>query len=206
MDKLIKLNRFTTLPVLLDLLYRQKLVLLNPATWQDQNDAQIILAYQQKAQVKDLFTLCFSHRSETIHLWKAFADGPAGCCIEFSARKLTEIFDKTKGIRHSKVEYKSIRNAGENAFKLKQIPFIKRRPYAVEQEYRVIWEGKSNKGCFELDVPIETINRITFNQQMPEPVYQSVKKLLIKNFKPLKNKINRSTIYKNETWLNYFRN
>jgi hypothetical protein len=205
MEKLIKLNRFTTLPILLDLLERKKLVLLDPATWQDQNDAQIILAYKQKAGIKDLFTLCFTHRSETIHLWKAFADGPAGCYIEFSARKLIEIFDKTKGMRHGVVEYKSIRNAGENAFKLKQIPFIKRRPYAVEQEYRVIWEGKTAKNCFELDIPVEIINRITFNQQMPLPVYQSIKKLLIKNYPPLKNKINRSTIYKNETWLNYFR-
>ena len=35
-----KLNRFTTLPVLLDLLKRKRLVLLDPAVWEDKNDSE----------------------------------------------------------------------------------------------------------------------------------------------------------------------
>lgn len=48
--KITKLNRFTTLPVLLDLLQRQKLTLLDPKSWEDKNDSEIILEYKNKKE------------------------------------------------------------------------------------------------------------------------------------------------------------
>lgn len=205
MNKLIKLNRFTTLPVALDLLHRQKLVLLDPVSWDDKNDTEIILEYKRKAKIKSLFALCFTHNSETIHHWKTFANGPSGCCIEFSARKLTEIFKKVKGLRHGLVNYHSIQEAGRLPFKLSEIPFIKRKPYQFEREYRVIWEGNSEAAYQEIDLPLTVINRITFSQQMPEPVFESVKELLVTNYAALKNKISHSTIYLNKNWVNHFK-
>ncbi|WP_317897091.1 hypothetical protein [Aurantibacillus circumpalustris] len=204
MKNLINLNRFTTLPILLDFLEKQKLVLLDPISWEDKNDSEVILEYKRKAKIKSVFALCFTDSGETIHHWKTFAKGNNGCCIEFNANKLTEIFDKTPGIRHGNVNYKSI-NEEMQPFKLKDFPFIKRLPYKFEREYRVIWEGKSTKPYFEIKVPIEIIRRITFSQQMPESVFNTVKFNLIKNYPSLKNKINHSTIYRNELWINYFK-
>jgi hypothetical protein len=86
--ELKKLNRFTTLPVLLDLLKRKRLVLLNPATWEDKNDSEILKEYKRRKNLPNLFALCFSYGDETIHHWKTFADGISGCCIEFDAPKL----------------------------------------------------------------------------------------------------------------------
>ncbi len=43
-----KLNRYTTLPVLLDLLQRKKLTLLNPEFWEEKNDSEIILEYKRR--------------------------------------------------------------------------------------------------------------------------------------------------------------
>jgi hypothetical protein len=205
MDKLIKLNRFTNLPILIDLLERQKLVLLDPASWDDKNDTDIILEYKRKAKIDKLFALCFTHENETIHHWKTFSNGPSGCCIEFSADKLIEIFKTVKGLRHGKVSYKKINDAGSMPFDLQSIPFIKRKPYEFEREYRAIWEGKGEVNYLEIDIPISIVRRITFSQQMPEIVFESVKAMLAKNYKSLAGKINRSTIYRNDRWINYFR-
>ncbi len=199
-NTIYKLNRFTTLPVLLDLLERQKLVLLDPKSWDDRNDTEVILTYKRKAAISKLFALCFSHSSETIHHWKTYANGSSGCCIEFSARKLMEIFDNTPGLRHGKVTYKTI-NEVQTSFPLSEMPFIKRKPYECEREYRAIWEGDSPNDCFELDVPLSTINRITISQQMPEQVFKTLKQLL-KTSSP--NKVNRSTIYENKIWISRF--
>ena len=38
-----RLNRYTTLPVLLDMLKRKRLVLLDPASREDKNDSEILL-------------------------------------------------------------------------------------------------------------------------------------------------------------------
>lgn len=200
-----KLNRFTTLPILLDLLERQKLVLLDPSSWDDKNDTLIIEEYKKKATIDKLFVLCFTHESETIHHWKAFASGSSGCCVEFDAVKLRKIFDNTSQVRHGIVEYKKINDSKQFFLDLQNIPFIKRKPYEFEREYRVIWEGRSDNKYYELEVPLEIIKRITFGQQMPESVFESVKSMLVKNYSILNKKIFRSTVYKNKTWIKNFR-
>jgi len=93
-NNITRLNRFTTLPVLLDFLERKKLVLLDPKSWDDKNDTEVILAYKEKKGIEKLFALCFTHDYETIHHWKTFANGSSGCCIEFDADKLIQIFKK----------------------------------------------------------------------------------------------------------------
>lgn len=202
--KILKLNRFTTLPMLLDLLDRRKLVLLDPCSWDDKNDTEIIEEYKKKAKISNLFALCFTHDGETIHHWKTFANGPGGCCIEFSANRLIQVLDGISGLRHRMVEYKKITEA-KSEFELKDIPFIKRKPYQFEREYRVIWEGKTKNAFFEIEITLDLIRRITFSQQMPAPVYEAVKALLIRNFPELKNKINKSTVYRNDVWINHFK-
>jgi hypothetical protein len=199
-----RLNRFTTLPVLLDFLERKKLVLLDPKSWDDKNDTEVILAYKEKKGIEKLFALCFTHDYETIHHWKTFANGSSGCCIEFDADKLIQIFKKAK-LRHGIVEYKKIKEATPNSFKLNQMPFIKRKPYECEQEYRIIWEGTTDENVFELDVPLDTINKITISQQMPEQVFITIKNLLKKTFDDPEKRISRSTIYENKRWINSFK-
>lgn len=46
------LNRFTTLPNLLDFLERKKLVLLDPKSWDDRNDTEVIMAYKEKKNIE----------------------------------------------------------------------------------------------------------------------------------------------------------
>jgi len=102
-SELKKLSRYTTLPVLLDLLKRKKIVLLDPATWEDKNDSEILKEYKKRKKCTNLFALCFSGGDETIHHWKTFADGISGCCIEFDAQKLIDVFANHREIRQNRI-------------------------------------------------------------------------------------------------------
>jgi len=205
-DEIKRLYRYTTLAVLIDLLENSKLVLLDPSlSWEDKNDTLIIEAYKEKAKIESLFALCFTHRSETIHHWKTFAGGSGGCCIQFNADKLFEVLDKIPEIRHGVVEYHKINEAHPAEMDLKKIPFTKRIPYQFEREYRIIWEGKCISKTFSVEIDLGMIQKITFSQQMPEAVFDSVKSFLQRSFPELKRRINRSTIYENKVWINKFK-
>ncbi len=203
--KLSKLNRFTTLPVLLDLLTRKRLVLLDPASWDDKNDSHILLEYKKKRGIKSLCALCFSHGDETIHHWKTFADGISGCCIQFHAEKLLTCFESSPGIRHGPVRYRKLSGVDASSIAISQIPFTKRWPYRCEEEFRIIREGSDNAGFFEVDVDLRSIHKITISQRMPAQVYSTIRDLLRTEFKNPDQRISRSTLYQNDVWINRFK-
>lgn len=206
--KIVRLKRFTTLPVLLDFLQRRKLVLLDPKLWDDRNDSELILEYKKRKNIKNLFALCFTSGDETIHHWKTFSDGPSGCAIEFNAKKLFKILETIPNLRHNKVNYKRLRDVEDEHYKLDidEIPFTKRWPYRCEEEYRIIVENnEENQSLFEIDVPLTIINKITINQQMPSQIYETIKKQLSSIEGQETQRINRSTLYENGRWLKRFK-
>lgn len=205
-NKIRKLNRFTTLPVLLDLLERQKLTLLDPKLWDDRNDSEVILAYKKKKGIKNLFAVCLSHGDETVHHWKTFSDGTSGCVIEFHAEKLFDIINKIPGVRHGKISYKKLLEIEKQGgvIDIENMPFTKRWPYRCEEEYRIIVENSSDETFFEIDITLDIIKRITISQQMPQPIYATIKNYLNALGRDASSKISRSTLYENKRWINRF--
>jgi hypothetical protein len=201
-----RLNRYTTLPVLLDLLERKKLTLLNPELWDDKNDSSVILAYKQKRQIKNLFAVCMSHGDETVHHWKTFSNGTSGCVIEFDAEKLFEVIDQIPNLRHEKVVYRKLSDveAKDAVIDVDKMPFTKRWPFRCEEEYRIIVTDDSDNQFFDVPITLDMIKRITISQQMPEPVYKTIKSYLQSAKGDPKRKINRSTLYENKRWINRF--
>lgn len=200
-----KLNRYTTLPVLLDLLTRKRLVLLDPVSWEDKNDSQILIEYKNRKRVDKLFALCFSHGDETIHHWRTFADGISGCCIEFDKKLLIEKLRGISGLRFKHVAYKKLKDLKDAIIKVNDIPFTKRWPYRCEEEYRIIWEGTTPQNSFEIDIDLQIISKITLNQKMPEIVYQTIRRHLRQAFSDPDKRINRSTLYENQVWIKKFK-
>jgi len=200
-----KINRYTTLPVLLDMLKRKRLVLLDPASWDDKNDSAIMAEYKKRKKVAKLFALCCSLGDETIHHWRTFADGISGCCIEFSPSKLIELLATVDGVRYGPVVYKKINDVKEGTIETDSIPFTKRWPYRCEEEFRIIWEGSAAEKCFEIDFDLSMISRITISQRMPEPVYATIREYLKDAFANPDQKISRSTLYQNDIWIGKFR-
>jgi hypothetical protein len=200
-----KFNRYTTVPVLLDILSRRQLVLLDPATWEDKNDSAVLAEYKRRRRLRALFALCGSQGDETIHHWKAFADGISGCCVEFDLEQLVSVLRELPGVRYGPVKYRRLRDLTDSSVSVAKMPFTKRWPYRCEEEYRIIWESRKPATKFEIEFDLRMIRRITISQHMPDRVYESIRETLRGAFKNPDQKINRSTIYENKIWISKFR-
>lgn len=201
-----KLNRFTTLPFLIDMLKRKKLALVNPNFWEDYNDRETMEVYRKNVNANSIYALCMTHKNETIHHWNAFANGTSGCCIEFSPTKLNAILEKNT-VLHSKTEYVRIMDLSNFPDDKNKIPFLKRYPFEPESEYRIIaTSDEAQKAIFEIDLDLDAIRRITLSSKMPETIFQSNKQTLLEIAPILKNKINHSTLFNNSNWISHFKN
>lgn len=200
-----KLNRFTTIPFLIDLLKRRKLTLLNPIYWEDYNDRATLEAYQKKLKKSSIYALCLTHQNETIHHWNAFANGTSGCCIEFIPEKLIGILNKNNEVIHGKAEYIKIKDLANQKIEIAKLPYLKREPYETENEYRIIaLSDELQKNTFDIQIDLNVIRKITLSNKIPESVFESTKELLLQIFPELKNKISHSTLYENFNWINHF--
>jgi hypothetical protein len=207
------LNRFTTLPVVLDMLMNKHLVFSNPKNWDDKNDSEILEIYKKKkysGKKAKLFALCFLKDHETIHHWKAFADGTSGCCIEFDKGKLTKLLSEYQGVRFGPVIYKRLKDLGDGSVDecVAMIPFIKRWPYRFEKEFRVVWDGITRKNNYEIPLKnFDIITRITLSQNLEktDKLFIKLQNFLSECVLASKIKINWSTVYENrEGWIKKF--
>ncbi|MFZ1528852.1 MAG: hypothetical protein WAT19_08880 [Ferruginibacter sp.] len=203
---LIKLNRFTTIPFLFDLLRRKKLSLLNPAFWEDFNDRETIEIYRKAVKAKSIYALCMTYKNETIHHWNAFANGTSGCCIEFSPGRLTELLDRN-GILHGKTAYIRVRDLATSKIEKERLPFVKREPFSPESEYRLIaLSGKKQEASFDIDIDLDIIRKITISNKVPKTVFESLKASIKEMVPQCRAKIYHSTLYNNADWIGHFRN
>jgi DUF2971 family protein len=202
-----KLNRFTTLPVLLDMVAKDHLVFSSPKFWDDENDTELLEIYRKKKNAKTLLALCFLKDHETIHHWKAFAGGTNGCCIEFDKAMLIKLLsnDESGGLRFGSVIYKKIKDSEDGAIDdcEEMIPFKKRWPYRFEKEFRAIWFGEKDFYAIP-NINFKTlITRITISQLMPRPKFRAFRECLKKS--GIRIPINHSTTYRNKKWIEKFR-
>ena len=198
-----KLNRFTTLPFLIELLKTKKLVLLNLKTWEDHNDTDILLDYKEKQNITGLLALCFTDESETIHHWKAFSSGESGCCIEFDKTKLLDHLSKDKRIEHKKVNYPTI--IGSSKVTQQDIPFTKRLPYKCENEYRVIMKHEENVMFHAVDIELDFITKITLSPNLPKPTFDTLQEVLKTLMDGHNTPINPSSLFQNSDWIEGFK-
>lgn len=202
-EKSKKLNHYTTLPVLLNMLRCPQLFLGDPNRWEDKNDREFMDVYKQQKKLKSLFALCFSSTSETVYHWKAFASGIGGCCIEFDRVELEKQLKLCKGIQYKFVTYKTIKDVTTNGINEEDIPFTKRVPYNCENEYRIIWEGDTVDTVHKIKLDLKAIKKITISGEMPKEIYTMVeaylKELCLKDNPSLT--INQSTLYENHEWI-----
>ena len=76
-----------------------------------------------------------------MHHWNAFASGSAGCRIEFHMPTLLEGLSRKPGYRHGMVSYKPLRGIQKSDLAESKMPFVKRWPYRIEEEYRIVYES-----------------------------------------------------------------
>ncbi len=168
-------RRYTNLAAAIHLLQTRQITLLNPATWDDSNDAYFLSECKRILRAKTVLALCFAEADETYHHWRVFSNGSDGVCIEFNKQALTSAFQLCSKIQQGKVEYHLIKTLRKKHLSVGRLPFLKRHPYKDECEYRVVYVDDRQSIEFK-DVPIELawIKRITLSPWMSKSLKDSV--------------------------------
>lgn len=197
------LRKYTTLPFLLDILINKRLTLSDPSLWEDRNDAFFIQKYIKEKKLETVLATCFTQRPEKFHHWKVYAGNSAGICIRFDKNRLLECFKNEKSIKADSVQYFLIKDLASNAsnIDIDRLPFIKRKQYEDEAEFRIIYESKQKlyKKFFSID--INCIEKIVISPWMPNDVAKTIKKMIptiegCKNIKVLKTGVIESSVWK----------
>jgi hypothetical protein len=193
------LRRYTSVPALLHLLQNKKITLLSPASWDDRNDAFFMNQYKEQAELKSVLALCFASATETYHHWRVFTPGSDGVCITFRRDGL--LASMPKGVRARKVRYKLIKELGAFRPSVSELPFLKRRPYKDEREFRIVYDDKKDvveaKG---FDIDLACIERVTLSPWMPKSLADAVKSTIRSIPGCARMKVYRTSLLENEKW------
>ena len=139
------LRRYTSLPVLLNILNNKKLTLLDPQSWEDKNDSYYLNLYKNKMGFKSVLALCFTEALETYHHWKVFSGNSSGVCIHFDKNKFLSKLNGVAEIRSGYVIYKKLDKVKIKLRPIDKLPFLKRYAFRDEIEFRLIYQSKSKE-------------------------------------------------------------
>jgi hypothetical protein len=199
----VAFRKYTNLAALIHLLQTRTITLLDPSTWDDKNDAWFMKEFQDITGASTVLAICFAESEETYHHWRVFAPGADGVCIEFDKDAVLSAFDGTAGIRRGPVQYRLIDTLRRRTrIEPEELPFLKRRPYQPECEYRVIYIENGGRALKSKSFPIQLdwIKRITLSPWMTFDLRDAVAKTLngIPGCRDLK--VARSTLVGNREW------
>lgn len=169
-----RLFRYTTIPVLLDVLRKRHITLLSPATWTDRNNAYVLDQYRLKIGLGRVLAVCFTTGGETFHHWEVFSSGSSGVCMEFDKERLLKSFAEP-GFRHRLVDYRLIKTLQKNAPDPSIWPFLKRKAFKDEKEYGIIYQS-ADEDLHEKPVSIDltSIKSVIFSPKLPTKIEDSV--------------------------------
>jgi len=195
------LNRYTSLPVAIDILFQRRITLLSPETWEDRNDAFYLERYREEKGLQTLVAICFSTRRETFHHWKVFSGSSSGVCIEFDKARLLKAFTNSKGFRYDEMKYRWVKTVKSTRPAVENWPFLKRKAFKDEGEFRIIYEDpKVNELIKHVDIDLGSIKKVMLSPWLPDAVAESVR-ALIKTIKGCERlRVKRSSLIDNSGW------
>ncbi len=196
------LFRYTSLPILFDILKNKQITLLDPDLWEDRNDTNYIKQYSKQKKLESVLALCFTTKNETFHHWKVFAGNSSGIFITFNKDKLLTSFNNP-AIQYGPVLYKKIDDLEKKYPLLDKLPFIKRWPCRDEAEFRVIYHN-TNKQTKNISFPIKLkcIESIILSPWLPKPVAKTVIKIIKQMPGCSSIKLYRTGLIENIRWVN----
>jgi hypothetical protein len=197
------LRHYTSLEGLYNILDSQTLRFGYPQEWLDKNDAAVLRAFCKKKGVAQARVICLATDIELVHHWNTYA--PEGCRIEFKKNKFIEEINK-HGFLCNSVNYYPSEKLTKEFLQEKtadELPFIKRRPYECEKEYRIIWCGKAAEHAPEINIK-DCIDSITLSPKIPSSKVEAIKYVLETKYH-IKT-IKRSRLLHSDEWISKFDN
>jgi hypothetical protein len=193
--------------VIIDVLTQQRIALSSPDSWEDRNDAFYLERYLEEKKLTSLLAICFSSKRETFHHWKVFSNGIAGACLEFNKEKLLHAIFEIKEIRSNNVDYHLIKSIEKRKPEIDTWPFVKRKPFQDESEFRIIYENKTEDISVKyVPINLNVIQKITLSPWMPNSVAESVISVLKNIPKCERVKISRSSLLESARWCDAIKN
>lgn len=196
------LHRYTSINELRYLLRENVIKFSNWKRWPDENDKELLKIYENKIK-KSVFVYCLSSGSESIHHWSAYAN-KNGCRLKFNLDIINLLIQKNNIIARPISYIKQSDLASQN-LTVQDLPFLKRYPYKVENEFRLVKIRKQDFGYFSLNVCPEIITKISLSPFNTEEHNERLMNSLIKKYPYLKHKFLFSKVNKYENWINYFK-
>lgn len=172
MSKVAK--RYTQLPFLLHMLRHSELALLDPASWEDRNDAYYLDLFRARNAFTSVFALCMTSASTTFHHWKIFSGSTSGVCIHFDYDQLV-LWAAANQIQLRQMCYVSLRDASRAPPSKLDLPFRKRKSFIDEKELRLLYasdQQQSSSKTFPFELSM--VEKIQINPWLPEEAFNSV--------------------------------
>nr|WP_244647383.1 DUF2971 domain-containing protein [Sphingomonas sp. CFBP 13728] len=165
------------------MLVKERITLLNPSSWEDENDIAFLEAYRLKRNLPAVFATCFTQAPETFHHWSVFANGHEGVRINIDKEKLLEGLRKDPCYSWGEVEYKTYEQL-ENITDLSlfNLPFLKRYAFTHEDEFRIVYDcSDAKKKSHDIKLKREWIKDITLSPWLHpaliDPIKEAIKSL-----------------------------
>ena len=202
-----RLCHYTSLSKLVSILEQDKLEFGDPAGWEDKNDAASVEAYRRTSGAERIRVLSLASGDEQIHLWFEYAHKEYGACIHFKTPALLAALKKEKRFICGPIRYTPRDKLSAQELKAHtpvEWPFIKRRPYENEQEYRVLWTGGPDET--PPAIPLAgLLDSITLAPGLPSPCNTVLQKMLSANYaEKYRLKVQSSRLLNSPDWIRLF--
>lgn len=198
------LKKYTKIKYLDSILTNKTLFLGDPASWEDKNDVACIEMYNHAMGAKTARVTCLTGAPDRFHFWHVFGKCAEGVCLWFDKNSLIEDIGRDESLICGDVEYKSIDCLKGKVLDVSKVPFLKRKQYKDENEFRVI-RGITDKGS-ETDTfsfSPKSLRRIYLNPWMPSSTViekqAEIKRSLSKDLGHVK--IRQSRAIKYQKWI-----
>ena len=174
-----RLRRFTSLTVALDMLVERRVTLVDYAKWPDVNDRIGMKVYKDTLHYGFLGAMCLTMAKETFHHWQVFAGDSAGVCVFFRRNPFIAMFDGNPNVIHGPAEYVELpRIASVDASDIHLLPFLKRRGFIDELEYRIIGFSPDEEPAIHVALDPRAVSKITFSPFVHPALVASAKKVI----------------------------
>jgi hypothetical protein len=97
-----------------------------------------------------------------------------------------------------------VRDLPDLKCEIEKLPYVKRKPFATESEYRIIvTSDKKQEPTLVIEIDLNIIEKITISNKMPEGVYNSLIRTLQEIVPHFSDRFHRSTLYNNAKWIDH---
>ena len=195
------LKRYTELPYILQTLETRKLTLMNPNSWDDRNDSHFVHAYRERKGYGSVLALCLTEAAQTYHHWRIFTHGASGACLQFNKKRFLDWIVANEALTGRPVQYKTLQQIRQSPPALDDLPFIKRKAYEHEREFRLLYGTlRRSLPCREFPLPLDVIESIQLNPWLPPSTADAVESVIHRIDGCASLRILRATIISNDEW------